>query len=673
MSKTLTRNSTGIYQIINGEKIIGTSLDLSNPVYIDFEPIPDTMHGFEPLDVALSIKVAFSGVVYSAYGDTWAEARNKAIDKIQTSYEKTIFVKISDGTLIGSIRYTRNSSYTITRELRDTEWTIPRYYIEISGVNNNATVEFQSTTYVRYSAVTQQTMRLERGANNECAVFSLPAPTMTATYNEGSVVTELNSPKGFVDRTSSTVFSWSNTYSTFPVGTVTQTSATLRWKQGASGTVHTINISGSSTSYTMAANTLPSSDDIYWQVSTNTSAGSATSAWQKITTIDTIPVTTAISPNGVYIDGSTSIRFTWSHSTETGTAQKKYDIQTSTDGSTWTTISSETTPNQYADISADTFVSGTLHWRVRTYNVDNVAGDWSNELTCIVISNPSAPGVVIDAAVPFAQIRWTASDQQAYEIKTGTTNTGIIYGTDKKYTFPQPLDDGLTTVSVRVMNIYGLWSPWGSATANIVNTPGTAPTLTADAGEEASLSWTAVSLSSEYWVYRNNTLIARTTELTYIDRTVSGFAVYRVRAIMSDGRNYTDSNIVSVTVTVDHPSVFALDGSAAVDLTYSMSSAPTVTTSLARDISFMQYNNTELPTTEVSPFRSRSVTIAPAFKSASEAAAFESLIGKLVCYRDQYGTNITGVMSAMSKTQTVFFVSYATTITEVDPTDYEIY
>lgn len=624
--------------------IQGRPSDPSGHLYIQFEKIPESLKNLQIRSATLHLYMA-----------------DAAAEHFGTAYAALFFLRSPLDIANGVYTAGFSDSY-ISRGIDSISYAT--YDINLAPayatlyIENGLAITRNNILYIKTATAT-----------------STHKPNITLTYDTGSVIAEPIGPKGFVDRHQPITFSWRPTWSGFPTETITQTSATLtiRYYIVDDGFHElTYNISGNSTAYTIPANTIPISSVDSWYVTVNTAFGSGSSPHTYFDVLDGTPTATAVSPNGIYVDGSAPVRFVWTHSTSTGTPQSAYDLQYLHNG-TWTTLHSASTADQFYEAPAETFDSGAQSWRVRTYNADGLVGEWSNELQFISIRSPDPPQVTVTSAVPFAQIRWTASDQQAYEIKTGTTNTGIIYGTEKNYTFPQPLDDGLTTVSTRVMNIYGLWSPWGSATANIVNTPGTAPTLTADAGEEASLSWTAVSLSSEYWVYRNNTLIARTTELTYIDRTVSGLAVYRVRAIMSDGQNYTDSNAVTVTVTIDHPSVFALDGTATVDLSYSMSSAPTITTSLARDISFMQYNNTTLPTAEASPFKSRLVTIAPAFASASEASNFERLIGKLVCYRDQYGTNIIGVMSAMSKTQSVFFASYTTTITEVDPADYEIY
>ena len=81
---------------------------------------------------------------------------------------------------------------------------------------------------------------------------------------------------------------------------------------------------------------------------------------------------------------------------------------------------------------------------------------------------------------------------------------------------------------VRVQNEYGFWSAWGAAPLQIINTPGSAITLTAETGREVTLAW-AASGFDYYIVYRDGTAIARTTEPLYTDRTSIGQVKYQVR------------------------------------------------------------------------------------------------------------------------------------------------
>ena len=267
------------------------------------------------------------------------------------------------------------------------------------------------------------------------------APYLIATYDEGSVTAYADAPGGYVDRTAAAVFSWHTTWSGFPVETLAQTSATLQWKNGSSGTVNSISISGSATSYSMAANTLPESDAIYWRVQTVTADGTATSEWKTIRTTDTPAVATPISPNGTYIDGTKTSRFVWNYQTDSGAAQQGYDLQVKGPlDADYTTIKSETTSATYADVPAGTLPGGSIQWRVRAYNQSSVAGEWSAPLTCVVISAPNAPEVWVDSATPRPTVSWSAVGQLGYQVRVeGQYDSGTRFGTEKTFKIPEYL------------------------------------------------------------------------------------------------------------------------------------------------------------------------------------------------------------------------------------------
>lgn len=121
----------------------------------------------------------------------------------------------------------------------------------------------------------------------------------------------------------------------FPVEDIAQTSATYNGKNGSNGAVNSITINGAVTTYTMPANTLPVSDEIYWRVVAVTSEGTTNPEWTQVRTTDSPAVSTAISPSGTYVDGTKDVLFTWNHSTDTGTAQTAYDLQIKSSTGDW--------------------------------------------------------------------------------------------------------------------------------------------------------------------------------------------------------------------------------------------------------------------------------------------------------------------------------------------------
>ncbi len=153
---------------------------------------------------------------------------------------------------------------------------------------------------------------------------------------------------------------------------------------------------------------------------------------KSILTTDALSTATAISPSAAYVDGTKITRFVWEHSTDTGTVQTAYDLQIKTGVTDWTTVKTDGTGEPFCDLPANTLPSGTIQWRVRTYNSDGVAGTWSNALTVVVIAAPQMPNVQIDVVSPRPKVSWTSQDQQAFRVQMGSYDSGLVfrYGKD---------------------------------------------------------------------------------------------------------------------------------------------------------------------------------------------------------------------------------------------------
>lgn len=547
-----------------------------------------------PSDAELKEQAANDMRFYEYVSLTGLSIKNDILNGVFSSVRNTNYrstkkypVNISTGPVtrerdfVYDFKYYYSFPYTIT-------------YLDDDFIDIGINTRFSSVTYKEESIAT-----IENGflldAGHDYIRFYSEGAYLELDYNAGSLTTITDGPIGYVDETGAISFSWHTTWSGYPIDNVAQTSATLRWKVGADGEVHEIQLSGAGTTYTMPANTLPQSQDIRWQVTAVTAEGTSTSAWSTIQTVDAVPTVTAVSPSGTFVDNTRTARFVWEYSSETGAPQKAYDLQVHSSGA-WQTVKSETTENKYADVAPGTLPAGTAQWRVRGYNQDNIASEWSEPKTAVIIAAPSAPQVTVTSSAPLASVRWTSVGQQAYQVVIGDYDSGLVYGTDKTFTSPNYLPDGRTEIKVRVMNAYGYWSPYGSAYVTITNTaPDTAPTLTVEADTDAVLTWTDTD-ADIYGVYRDGIRIARTTELTYTDRTATGRHTYRVRAGV--GANYADSESVTVDMATDYPIIALYEGGGWLSLEYTVSSTPQITTSTSADVTFADFNNAVLPIPE---------------------------------------------------------------------------
>ena len=467
---------------------------------------------------------------------------------------------------------------------------------------------------------------------------------------------------GYVPHTNDTIFSWEVSQ----VSRVQQASAVFQWRVGSGGVVTSISIPGNTSTVTIPANTFPAGE-IQWRVIVTSKDGAtATSDWAIISTAESAATAEALEPNGTVVESTSPILFRWSHIIDTGTAQTKAELQWSADKSTWTALATITGSAQSWTAPANTFTAGTRYWRVRTYNSDNVASAWSDAATFICVGAPAAPVVVIQELSPRPKISWQVEGQQAYQVElVGIYSDGTHFGTDKQWQSPLYLADGDYTVRVRVQNEYGFWSAWGVAPLQIVNTPGSAITLTAETGREVTLAW-AASGFDYYIVYRDGVAIARTTEPLHTDRTSIGQVKYQVRGCYADSANYSLSDAVTVTVQTTSTCLYDLDAGQWVDLRYDASAHRSTAYSLARDIQYMQLSGRTYPVAERSEFVQRSLRVACVCFTADDRARMLSMLGHLVCVKTPEGNMVTGYIANLSETSDDFFSTYGFDVAQAD-------
>lgn len=488
-------------------------------------------------------------------------------------------------------------------------------------------------------------------------------PYLTVHYDDTTVtglIQYASPPSGYVPKTKANTFSWSVGKSGECYGDITQTAATFRWRT-AEGATPTEVSCGTATSCTIAANTF-STDSIQWQVviTTNTSE-TLTSAWYTLSTVEATSTAVIISPKNTILDGTTETVLEWQHNISTGTAQTAANIQTSTDGTTWTDLATVSTATTYT-VAANAFAAGQLYWRVRTYNTDNAAGEWSAAANVIVVAAPSAP-VVSATQTPRPVITWQATGQQAYQIKVGSYDTGTQFGTGKSHRLEMYLDDGSYTVQVRVQNQYSLWSEWGTCALTVANTAGNAITLTALASDVVLLSWSATGYDA-FVIYRNNLPIAKVSSTSYVDNFSIGSVAYKVRGIYTDSDNYGIAS-ANVTVETDTLIITDVDNPSWLQLKYSENSDSSQTISRERSGKFRHFSGSEFPSVETSEFYDKYFGFDVAFLNDNEIANFDALLGKIVCIKSRRGEMVIGPLLALDKTVGDFYVSYVCSVRQI--------
>lgn len=502
-------------------------------------------------------------------------------------------------------------------------------------------------------------------------------PFLECEYSDDDVGIQASdfapSSGAFVNRKQKNTFTWACKDDTdltqVCFAEIKQTLAVFEWRVKNASASNTISVSGATTACTVPANTFPSGT-IEWRVKVTANSGTTTtSAWQEITTTDVTPTAKPVSPSGIVIDATIANRFSWQHIISTGTPQSKADLQWSADGTTWNTLATVAGENQYYDVPANKFTSGTKYWRVRTYNTDGTASAWSEKAEFIAINAPSAPSIVIQSTGPRPRITWQTSEQEAYQLTLSSGYaSGTVYGTEKAWRSPVYLADGSYTVRVRVQNKYGMWSEWSAAALPISHTEGEAITLTATAGHEAALTWQTAGSYDFYLVERDGVAIARTAQKQYIDHTSIGSVTYRVRGCYDESDNYGVSNSDTVEILPETNMICDLGTGIWLEMRLSETQLRTNRTSFSAGVSTVHLAGLAYPVEERSEQRDRALSVACAWPHAQRAAALalEALVGRLVCLKDRYGNMAIGSLPSLESNCDEFMRRYSFTISHTN-------
>lgn len=502
-------------------------------------------------------------------------------------------------------------------------------------------------------------------------------PFLTCEYSNDNVGIKADnfspSSGAFVNRFQKNTFTWDAEDDTdltqVCFAEVKQTSAVFEWRVKNASTSKTISVSGSTTACTVPANTFPSGT-LEWRVKVTANSGTTTtSAWQEITTTDVTPTAKPVSPSGIVIDATIANRFSWQHIISTGTPQSKADLQWSADGTTWNTLATVTGENQYYDVPANKFTSGTKYWRVRTYNTDGTPSEWSDKAEFIAINAPSAPSIVIQSTGPRPRITWQTTEQEAYQLTLSNGYaSGTVYGTEKAWRSPVYLADGSYTVRVRVQNKYGMWSEWSAAALPVSHTEGEAITLTVTAGHEAALAWQTAGSYDFYLIERDGVAIARTTQKQYVDHTSIDSVTYRVRGCYADSDNYGVSNSATVEILPETNMICDLETGVWLEMRLSETQLRTNRASFSAGVSTVHLAGLAYPVEERSEQRDRALSVACAWPHAQRAAALalEALVGRLVCLKDRYGNMAIGSLPSLESNCDEFMRRYSFTISHTN-------
>ena len=387
--------------------------------------------------------------------------------------------------------------------------------------------------------------------------------------------------------------------------------------------------------------------DVYI-VSTADDGETAQTPVAQFTTTDATAVAECISPAGEFTQGD--VTFVWSHATAYGTPQYAYDLQYSTNnGSSWTSIEShkvtQNTTKSYTLTDA-----GTYKWRVRTYNSNDVAGDWAEaSFVNNVPANPPTNLSVNTKGRP--TVTWAATSQSAYQIQfllgdSVAYDSGAVYTSQTSHFVNQFFDDNRSyVVRLRIYNALGEVSEWvetGYQQTSVTDVVFT--TTSADGG--ATIAVTNTSDFTKFFLLRNNTPVAEFNE-SYTDKFAVGLVNYSVVGVTD--QDQSDIQTSGVRVNYPQATIVTLDGQM-IPINKRVDNAYEIQTSNEADVNQAQFIGDGTPTHYASNMRVKSFSVS----CFDDQGISEDILGKVVFYADNFGNG--GYCMVKSYTKTDNFI-----------------
>lgn len=346
--------------------------------------------------------------------------------------------------------------------------------------------------------------------NSAYVVLSNPYPgvRMEITVGDEDVngLVQAVSPTGAVDRSQPQTFKWefAPEGNAYVLGDWTQTAATFRWRT-AGGSWNTIALTDEQ-QVTIPANTFPAGG-IEWQViATNNEGIESSSAITSIPTSAPLVVAAPSSPtNGYHINETKENLFVWTASGE----QTKADLQWSEDASAWTDLASVTGPTLQCAVPANTFPGRkNLYWRIRAYNTENTAGDWSQPAAFSTIDTlpsaiPISPENTIEDGSKEILFSWsvtnasgepqTSSELQYSDDGVNWNGLATVQGASTHYSLaPGSLTAGEVFWRVKANNRQGEGGPWSEAISFQCIAAPPAPNLSVTPVPFAVINWQSI-------------------------------------------------------------------------------------------------------------------------------------------------------------------------------------
>lgn len=433
------------------------------------------------------------------------------------------------------------------------------------------------------------------------------------------------------------------------------------------------------------ANTFASGKDYQWRAKLVTDdITTGFSAWANFMTRDATPgLPTIISPQSKYLDGAAAIPLTWQHNVNTGSPQHAYDLDYKQAGG-WVSLAAHTvSPVQSFTVPVGTFMAGTMYWRVRTYNIDDVAGEYGTSTANVVQAKPVTPIIQSITVAPRSTVSWQSVGQQAYQltvknsIGTLILDTGETYGTAKSVMIDDFLSDGNYVFDLTIQNGQGTWSDHAIQTVHIVNSPPSGEdVLTATSqfgavkldlilpeakgadyvGEtyvgESYLAHQPYCASGTRYVLRDGIVIAKISGTAFTDYTAYKDHQYIIRIVTSDG-NYFDTNVATASPTINYACISKFSSPQNVlTLKLNEGEKPVLDRQLSKVINSHYFAGRTLAVQDVTEHHDSAWNFTYSFTEQLNYKILEQLFfdGETVIFRDSRGYKAVGTIGSLNQT-----------------------
>lgn len=311
------------------------------------------------------------------------------------------------------------------------------------------------------------------------------------------------------------------------------------------------------------------------------------------------------------------------------------DLRYSTNnGGSWVNVKThEVTQN--TTLSMTLTDAGVYLWSVRTYNSNDVAGEWA-EATFINNMPAVPPTNLLVNTKGRPTVEWASASQSAYQVQfllgdSVAYDSGAVYTSETSHFVNQYFNDTRSyTVRVRVYNALGEVSDWTETGYQQPPVADVEFEVTAVEDGGALITITPDPTFSKYFILRNDKVIAEASDETYIDNYAVGLTNYGVVGVTSADQ----SDIQTKGFRVSHPyaSIIDLKGQRYV-INKRVDAAYEVQTTNSADVNSANYIGDSAPTHYPSKMRTKSFNV----NCFDDQGIMEDLLGQMVFYADNFG------------------------------------